>query len=121
MKYLVDTSVLIWSLEGDFKALKPFMPILEDTNKSILVSVVSYWEIIIKKALNKLDAPDNLINVIPETGFEWLYLTPHHLSTLEKLPPLHRDPFDRLLIAQSQSEQATMLTSDPIILNYFSK
>ncbi|MDP3533603.1 MAG: type II toxin-antitoxin system VapC family toxin [Alphaproteobacteria bacterium] len=119
MKYLLDTCVLLWALEGNQKKLNKFYELIEDSSNSIFVSVISYWEITIKKALGKLVAPDDLIEIIEQTGFSWLNLDVSHIKELEKLPMLHHDPFDRLLIAQSNATQLKLLTLDEKILNYY--
>jgi PIN domain nuclease of toxin-antitoxin system len=121
MKYLLDTCVLLWALEGNQKKLNKFYELIEDSSNSIFVSVISYWEITIKKALGKLVAPDDLIEIIEQTGFSWLNLDVSHIKELEKLPMLHHDPFDRLLIAQSNATQLKLLTLDEKILNYYTQ
>ncbi len=82
------------------------------------VSVASYWEIIIKKSLGKIHIHNDIISSINDSGFLWLDIKIHHINYLEKLPLLHHDPFDRLLIAQSCSEDLKILTSDEEILRY---
>lgn len=119
MKYLLDTCVLLWALEGNQKKLNKFYELIEDSSNSIFVSVISYWEIAIKKALDKLVAPDDLIETIEQTGFSWLNLDISHIKELEKLPMLHHDPFDRLLIAQSNATQLKLLTLDEKIMTYY--
>ncbi len=118
MNYLLDTHILLWSLEGNLKKLSPFLKVLENEQNHIAVSVVSYWEIAIKKSLNKLTIPPNFIEIVQETGFSWLNLTLPHITELEKLPPIHQDPFDRLLIAQARSEKLKLLTVDEKVLQY---
>jgi PIN domain nuclease of toxin-antitoxin system len=120
VKYLLDTCILLWSLDGDKKRLQDFWPILQDPRNYIAVSVVSYWEIAIKKQLGKLTTPDNLIEVVENTGFKWINLEVKHIEQLETLPSLHNDPFDRLLIAQAQAERFTLLSGDRVVLQYFS-
>lgn len=120
MKYLLDTCVLLWSLAGDEGRLQNFLPILQNPHNYIAVSVVNYWEIAIKKSLGKLTIPGNLISIVEDTGFNWINLEVKHIQQLEKLPLLHNDPFDRLLIAQAQAERFTLLSSDRLVLQYFS-
>ncbi len=118
MKFLLDTCVLLWSISGNFNKIKPFLPILENKKNFVGVSIISYWEIIIKKNLGKLTVPDNLIELIEKTGYAWINLELRHIQSLEKLPMIHADPFDRLLIAQAQSEKFQLLTTDSQIIQY---
>lgn len=118
MKYLLDTCLVLWILNRSENKLKDFISIIEDPANELVISVVSYWEITIKKTLGKLKIPDNWPDVIEPSGFSWLNLEPRHIKQLGKLPLIHHDPFDRLLIAQARAEQMTMLTSDEKILQY---
>ena len=118
MRFLLDTCVLLWSISGDLTKIKPFLPILENKKNFIGASIISYWEIILKKNLGKLTVPDNLIELVEKTGYSWINLELRHIQSLEKLPLIHTDPFDRLLIAQAQSEKFQLLTTDSQILQY---
>jgi PIN domain nuclease of toxin-antitoxin system len=118
MKYLLDTSVLLWSINGDYTKISQFIDIIKNENNYIAVSMVSYWEITIKKSLGKIKTPNNLIEIIEETGFSWLNLELRHISVLGHLPLHHHDPFDRLLIAQAQTEKFKLLTTNNTILQY---
>jgi len=119
MKYLLDTCVLLWALSGNKDKIRPYIDIISDEHNYVAISVVSYWEIAIKKSLGKLESPDDLISVVEETGFSWINLDVKHIQELEKLPSIHSDPFDRLLIAQAKSDGFMLLTSDQHILRYF--
>jgi PIN domain nuclease of toxin-antitoxin system len=119
MKYLLDICMVLWTLEKNEEKLKKFIAIIEDPVNELAISVVSYWEIAIKKALGKLDISKDWTDVIEETGLIWLHLVPKHIAELEKLPLLHHDPFDRLLISQSKVEQMALLTHDKVVLQYF--
>lgn len=118
MRCLLDTCIVIWALEDNKTKLGKFVKIIEDPENEIVISVVSYLEIVIKVSLGKLKIPDNWIDLIEETGFDWLYLEPKHIQKLENLPLIHNDPFDRLLISQAQAEQMKLLTADEKILQY---
>ncbi len=118
MKYLLDTCVLLWSLEGSLSKISQFVPIIENEANYVAVSIVSYWEIVIKKALNKIKSPDNLIEIVEKTGFSWININLSHIMMLEKLPLLHHDPFDRLLISQAKSEKFKLLSTDDKVLQY---
>jgi PIN domain nuclease of toxin-antitoxin system len=121
MRYLLDTCMLLWALENDTTKLAGCAEIILNPRNYIAVSVVSYWEIAIKKSLGKLKSPDNLIQIVEESGFTWINLEPKHVQQLEQLPQLHTDPFDRLLIAQALSDRYNLLTTDKMIYKYINK
>lgn len=118
MKYLLDTCVLLWSLQGDIQKLGDFAPIIQNEDNHIVVSVVSYWEIVIKQSLGKLDVRDDILNAINSLGFLWMNIELKHIEQLKKIPLLHHDPFDRLLISQSLSDSIPLLTRDQKIMQY---
>jgi len=84
----------------------------------IFVSAVTGWEIAIKKSIGKLTAPDDIDRIVSERGFIELPVRIHHASTLLKLPFYHRDPFDRMLIAQAIAEDLTIITADKKFRKY---
>ena len=92
--------------------------ILKNPSSRIYVSSVSIWEISIKKGLGKLESPDNLIELINRYFFTEITISFAHAQKVEMLPDIHRDPFDRLLIAQSQVENIPIITKDGIIPRY---
>ena len=110
--YLLDTHILLWCLEANPRLKLQTQDLIQDPNNIIFVSAVSVWEIIIKKMLGKLQVPDNLQEVIEITGFKSLPMTMEDALILESLPPLHADPFDRLLIAQAKRHGLTFITHD---------
>ncbi len=118
MNLLLDTHTLIWALENHPALAAAAREAIIDGNNSVFVSAVSVWEISIKKALGKLDAPDTLLEEIERHRFIPLEIALEHGDRAGKLPPIHLDPFDRMLIAQAQSEQLTLITRDPEIHKY---
>lgn len=110
--YLLDTHVLLWCLENSPRLKPTARQLIVDPNNIVFVSTASVWEITLKKMLGKLNAPDNLIEVIEQTGFKPLAITFQDATAIESLPPLHQDPFDRLLIAQAKIHRLTFLTHD---------
>ena len=117
-RLLLDTHVVLWALAEPEKLTRPAQSALEDAQNEVLVSVVSAWEIAIKRTLGKLEAPDDLEAAIRMQGFEPLLMTFHHAAQAGSLPPHHRDPFDRMLIAQAQAEGLVLVTRDPNIPRY---
>ena len=86
---------------------------IADVGNQVFVSVVSLWEIAIKRAIGKLHAPIDLQLDVARAGFELFPITVNHIVATERLPRHHRDPFDRMRIAQAMEEQATLVTRDP--------
>ena len=91
---------------------------IEDARTAVLVSAVCVWEAAIKSALGKLRVPDDLPERLDEFAFERLPVTDVHAWAVRALPPVHTDPFDRLLVAQALSERATLVSADAIFDAY---
>jgi PIN domain nuclease of toxin-antitoxin system len=118
VKLLLDTNALIWTL-GDPKRLSNHAADqIQDESNRVFVSVVSAWEIGVKRAKRKLDLPDNLESMMIEKRFDPLPLTLSHALAVESLPHHHHDPFDRMIIAQAQIEGLTLVTSDREMRHY---
>ncbi len=118
MNLLLDTHTLIWVLEDHPALATAAREAIIDGNNTVFVSAISVWEISIKKALGKLEAPDTLLEEIERHRFTPLEVTLEHGDRAGKLPPIHLDPFDRMLIAQAQSEQLALVTRDAEIQKY---
>ena len=112
-RLLVDTHVLLWWLTNDSNLSNTARTEIADPENEPLVSIASLWEIAIKRSLGKLSAPDDLPDRISNEGFAWLALAPLHAWEVRQLPMHHRDPFDRLLIAQAVIERLPVVTADP--------
>ena len=117
-RYLIDTQVFIWSMENNKRISKNIFLLLKDQQNLIYFSVASIWEMIIKTSKKKLKTPKNIVEVINLAGFLILPINLKHVLSLTSLPAIHQDPFDRILISQSQTENLTLITSDPIIAKY---
>jgi PIN domain nuclease of toxin-antitoxin system len=115
---LLDTHTLIWALADSPELAADAREAIVNGDNIVFVSAVSVWEIAIKKALGKLDAPDTLLEEIERHRFTPLEIALTHADRAGRLPPIHLDPFDRMLIAQAQSEQLTLVTRDSEILKY---
>lgn len=118
MRLLLDTHVFLWCIKGDRRLSKAARSKIVHANE-VYVSSASIWEASIKIKLKKLQVDiDQMIEAIAESGFVELPITSQHAAGTLKLPDLHRDPFDRLLIAQSMIEPLTFLTADVGLKNY---
>lgn len=119
MKYLLDTHALIWGLY-DSQNLSANAKVILNT-EDCFVSTASFWEIAIKKSLGKISLSQS-INEIAETckkyEIQFLHIEPEHCQKVSALPFHHRDPFDRILIAQAQTEKMSILTKDQFIPLY---
>lgn len=118
MRLLLDTHVVLWALADDSRIGSEARRAIEDTRNSVFVSAASAWEIAVKRALGKLEAPSDLIAWIERSAFNGLSIAIEHALASAELPPRHRDPFDRLLVAQSRLESLTLVTGDAQIARY---
>lgn len=111
-RYLIDTHVLLWWLQGS-KRLKPeAREILADGSNVIYLSSGAIWEMSIKRSLGRLDMPDDLEDVLEQEHIDVLPIEARHALAVTDLPPHHRDPFDRIQIAQAQLERLTIVSRD---------
>ena len=118
MRVLLDTHTLIWGLcEPDRLNVKT-KELLTNIDNIIFVSIASLWELQIKKSLNKITLPDNFTSQLQENGYELLNITHEHISKLDTIPMIHRDPFDRMLISQCTYENIPLVTKDTEIIKY---
>ncbi len=118
MKLLLDTHILFWALTDPKKLSNHTREQITSSENLAYVSLISPWELQIKETTGKLRLPDNLFEEIEIVGFELLPISLNHIKTLRYLPLIHRDPFDRMLVAQAQCEQMTLVTRDQEILKY---
>ena len=122
MKLLLDTHALLWWLAGDANNLsKVARDAIGDTDNSVHVSAASAWEIATKQRLGKLDAgvlSGQMASVIAQQTFIALDISMDHAERAGSLPGAHRDPFDRLLIAQAQAENLTLVSNESVFDSY---
>jgi PIN domain nuclease of toxin-antitoxin system len=118
MKLLLDTHVLLWWLDNPRLISAPVAKAIADARNSVYVSAAIVWEIAIKKRLGKLECPDDLEDAIEANGFFSVSISVTHARLVETLPDHHRDPFDRMLVAQAISEGLTLATRDRDIMKY---
>lgn len=121
MRILIDTHILIWYLDGSGKLPSKFHDKLNDAQNRIVISVASLWELAIKISLRKIELNKTLSEIhsyLIERDFGLLNISFEHLKVLSILPHHHRDPFDRLLIAQAISEDLTFISADQHFKSY---
>jgi len=118
MKLLLDTHVVLWWLDDPLLLSQTARDVIADPVNDVLVSVAVCWEIAIKRGLGKLTAPADLRGALYSCGFSELHITSAHVLATETLPMHHRDPFDRILVAQALMEGATLVSRDPMVAAY---
>ncbi len=111
MRLLLDSHVVLWWMAGHGSLGRAAATAIHDADE-VVVSVVTPWELGIKRALGKLDYPDGLVHEIVECGFKLLEVNPSHAERAPDLPFHHSDPFDRMLVAQAQLESLVLVTGD---------
>ncbi|MGK2945607.1 MAG: type II toxin-antitoxin system VapC family toxin [Desulfuromonadales bacterium] len=111
-RFLLDTHVLLWWLDDSPRLGPRCKELIADQRNEIFVSAATTWEISIKKNLGKLEAPEDIDSIVEDEGFSKLPISLYHGQLAGSLPVFHHDPFDRMLIAQAQSEGLILVTSD---------
>jgi PIN domain nuclease of toxin-antitoxin system len=114
---LLDTHVVLWWLNDD-PALPEELKGKLDHDPDMYVSAATIWEVAIKQATGKLEGPDNLPELIRDSGFVPLHINHEHAMAAGRLPLIHRDPFDRMLVAQARCEDLTLVTHDSYCQKY---
>ncbi len=117
MSLLLDTHVVLWWLMDD-DTLSTEVKERIDTEADVLISAASVWEIAIKQALGKLTGPPDLLDIVASSGLVELPIRSRHAVAAGGLPPLHRDPFDRMLVAQARCDELTLMSRDPLVRQY---
>ncbi len=118
MRVLLDTHILLWWLAADPALPRRAAEVISDTDTTVVVSAATAWEIAIKKAVGRLEAPDDLLDALEANDFESIAITTTHALAAGQLPLHHSDPFDRMLIAQSRIEGLTLVSIDSRLSDY---
>jgi PIN domain nuclease of toxin-antitoxin system len=118
VRLLPDTHALLWLLLDDERLSTRAGDLLADPANDVLLSAAVVWEVAVKRSLGKLDAPPEFAGVLLDAGASPLAITVGHAQAVEELPWHHRDPFDRVLVAQARIEQAVLLSADPDLRAY---
>ena len=121
VKLLLDTHLLLWAAGQPEKLSATARTLLETPDNALCFSAASLWEVAIKRGLGRNDFqvdPRLLRRGLLDNGYDELPITSQHAVAIDGLPALHKDPFDRILVAQAMVEGITLLTSDPMVARY---
>ena len=121
MKLLLDTHLLLWAAGGSDQMPAEAVRLLNDPANELFFSPASLWEVVIKNGLGRADFkvdPHLLRRGLRDNGYNELSITSVHTVAIEGLPPIHKDPFDRILVAQATTEGMVLVTSDAIVAQY---
>ena len=119
MNLLLDTHVFLWAVDNDPQLSETARDAILDGRNIVFVSAATAWEIAIKRQLGKLRLPaTGYLEELRQHRFTPLSITTEHALAVENLPPLHRDPFDRILVAQASVDRLHLVTRDPFIRRY---
>jgi PIN domain nuclease of toxin-antitoxin system len=121
VRFLLDTHLLLWAAGPDERLSAEVRRLLADPENELSFSVVSLWEVAIKQRLGRADFRADarvLRRALHDNFYSELSITGEHALAVAALPPLHKDPFDRMLVAQSMVEGITLLTADPQVAQY---
>jgi PIN domain nuclease of toxin-antitoxin system len=121
MKLLLDTHLLLWAAGEPKRLSKQARTLIDDPNNELLFSTASLWEVAIKRGLGREDFKVDarlLRRGLLDSGYRELAIISDHVVATESLPPIHKDPFDRVLVAQATVEGVTLLTIDSLVAQY---
>jgi PIN domain nuclease of toxin-antitoxin system len=121
MKLLLDTHLLLWAAGSPERLPPAALRLLEDPANELFFSAASLWEIAIKRGLERSDFQVDarvLRRGLLDNGYQELAITAEHAVSIDSLPPIHKDPFDRILVAQATVEGITLLTVDALVAKY---
>lgn len=118
MKLLLDTHAALWWLSGDERFGDTAVRQLIDETNQVLLSAAVVWEVAVKRSLGKLEAPEDLAPTLLDAGAQALAVSLDHAAAAERLPWHHRDPFDRMLVAQAVIEGAAIVSRDEALRPY---
>jgi PIN domain nuclease of toxin-antitoxin system len=121
MKFLLDTHLLLWAAAEPRRLSKQARALIDNPDNDLLFSAASLWEVAIKRGLGRKDFKVDarlLRRGLLDNGYGELPIISHHVVAIDSLPPIHKDPFDRILVAQATVEGVTLLTVDSVVSQY---
>lgn len=119
MRYLLDTHVVLWWYLDSRQLKKEHRKLISDGGNEIYVSAAVIWEIEVKRRNGRLDCPPDMMERMKADGFRFLPVMAEHLLPLRTLPPIHNDPFDRIMVCQSIVEKMPLISYDKNVIAYF--
>lgn len=117
-RILLDTHAIIWWLAEPELLSKKQFDIISEPSSQVFISAASIWEIRIKESIGKIEVPQNFLDLIKDEGFQFLAINESHADYVSSLPLIHKDPFDRIIIAQAKLEKLSLVTSDKSFEGY---
>jgi PIN domain nuclease of toxin-antitoxin system len=121
VKLLLDTHLLLWVAGQPERLSRAARELIEDKENELIFSTASLWEVVIKRGLGRNDFkadPRLLRRGLLDNGYSELPISSEHVVAIDTLPPIHKDPFDRVLVAQASVEGVTLLTTDVVVASY---
>jgi PIN domain nuclease of toxin-antitoxin system len=118
VRVLLDTHVVLWAMTSPARLGREAVAALSDRSTRRVVSAATLWEIATKSGIGRMEVDDDLPDFLARHGHEFLTVTPEHAWRVKRLPDVHRDPFDRLLVAQAQAEDIPLITHDRLLERY---
>lgn len=118
MNYLLDTHIILWWLTDPKQISPKASKIISDKENSIFISNASLWEMAIKKSLGRLTLPRNIVEVLQAEGFQIMPIGHEEALGVGDLPPIHHDPFDRMLVMQAKLYNCVLITRDKNVMDY---
>ena len=120
MKVLLDTHVVLWWYFDSSRLTEEHRRLIADENNQVFISAAAIWEIEVKRRNGKLKCPVDMMERIRADGFSFLPIRAEHLVPLRTIPPIHNDPFDRIMVCQSLVEEIPLISYDSCVNAYFS-
>jgi PIN domain nuclease of toxin-antitoxin system len=121
-KFIIDTHILLWAISDPTKLGSKSLQVIENPDNHLSFSLVSYWEICLKRSAGKIELPKNWQKIIDkfldDNNIDWLPIERKHIDLSLHLPLIHKDPFDRMLVAQAMAEHCAIITCDSEISKY---
>jgi len=118
MEYLLDTHIILWWLADPKKLSAKIRSIITDRANRLSVSSVSFWEMAIKSSIGRITIPRNMLRILADESIEVLPLDAEEALSVVDLPEIHKDPFDRMLVAQAKYNDLILVTQDKMIKKY---
>lgn len=118
MNYLLDTHIILWWLTNPKQISAKASKIISDKENNIFISSASLWEMAIKKSIGRLTLPMNIVELLQSESFQIIPIGHEEAIGISDLPPIHQDPFDRMLVMQAKLHNCVLITRDKNVMDY---